>query len=136
MVPSCHPQSSWCGSHHRRAFLPRRLVLVWRQQSWPNRSPESIGMIQSRSGTGLALEAFTQLPIVCKFLWQEFQSDKPSEARVLCFVHHAHAARTQLLQDAIVRDGGADHTNGNGVRLLDIVPQIVLVNLRAQWSSG
>jgi hypothetical protein len=68
-------------------------------------------MIQSRSGTGLALEAFTQLPIVCKFVRQEFQCDKPSEARVSCFVHHAHAARPQLLQDAIVRDGGTDHGN-------------------------
>jgi hypothetical protein len=32
-----------------------------------------IGMIQSRSGTGLALEALTQLPIVCKFLRKELQ---------------------------------------------------------------
>jgi hypothetical protein len=40
---------------------------------------------------------------------QEFQGYKSAELGVLGLVHNAHAAATQLLDDAVVRDGLADH---------------------------
>ena len=43
------------------------------------------------------------------FVGQEFEGDKAMEPGVLGLVHHPHATTAQLLDDAIVRDGLADH---------------------------
>jgi hypothetical protein len=40
---------------------------------------------------------------------QRLQGDATAEAEILGEVHHAHASLTQRLEDAIVRDGSADH---------------------------
>ena len=68
-----------------------------------------VGMIQSGRGTSFALESFQGLVVFRKFLRQEFQSDEATQLGVLGLIDHTHAAATELLQDAIVRDGCADH---------------------------
>ncbi|HEU0370288.1 MAG TPA: hypothetical protein VFR42_13805, partial [Candidatus Acidoferrum sp.] len=40
------------------------------------------------------------------------QSDKATEFGILSFVHDAHPATAKLLNDAVVRDGLADHGIG------------------------
>ena len=40
---------------------------------------------------------------------QKLQSDKASEFNVLGLVHHTHPTTAELLDNAIVRDGLADH---------------------------
>jgi hypothetical protein len=43
------------------------------------------------------------------FVGQELESYEPAELYVLGFVDHTHAAAAQFLDDAVVRDGLADH---------------------------
>jgi hypothetical protein len=40
---------------------------------------------------------------------QELESHKATELDILSFVNHTHPAAAQLLDDAVVRDGLADH---------------------------
>ena len=68
-----------------------------------------VRMIQGRGGAGLALEPFDRARIPRQLFGEEFQRDGTSQPRVFGLVDHAHAALAQLFQDAIVRDGLADH---------------------------
>ena len=76
-----------------------------------------VGMIERRGGTGLAAEALQRLGIASYVIGQKFEGNKPAQARVLGLVDNAHAATTELLDDAVVRDGAVDHgwTERNGV---------------------
>jgi hypothetical protein len=40
---------------------------------------------------------------------QKLEGDKPTELHILSLEHHTHPAATELLNDAVVRDGLADH---------------------------
>ena len=40
---------------------------------------------------------------------KELKGDKAAETCVLGLIHHTHPAATELLDDAVVRDGLADH---------------------------
>ena len=72
-----------------------------------------VWMIQRRGGAGLALEPFDSAGIPRQFFGEEFQRDGASEPRVFGQVDHSHATLTQFLQDAVVRDGLADHCLGS-----------------------
>ena len=67
-----------------------------------------VGMIQSGSGFGFALEAFERLRVVGDIVGEKFQSDGAVEAGVLGFVDDTHAAATEFFDDAVVRNGAAD----------------------------
>jgi hypothetical protein len=64
-----------------------------------------VGMVQRRSGLGLAAEALQSPGVLGEFFRQELQSNKAGEPGVLGLVYDA-----QLLDDAVVRDGLADQT--------------------------
>jgi len=49
------------------------------------------------------------LRVPCHFVGQELESDEAVQARILRFVNDAHATATKLFNDAVVRDGLADH---------------------------
>src|SRR4029077_18346332 len=66
-------------------------------------------MIQRRGGLCLALKAGECLRVTGNFLRQELEGNEAMQARVFSFVHHTHPATADLLDDAIVRDGLADH---------------------------
>jgi hypothetical protein len=68
-----------------------------------------VRMVQRRGRTRFALEPIHGLRIVGKFRRQKFQREVPSEARVFGAVDNTHAAATELLHDAIVRERLADH---------------------------
>ena len=68
-----------------------------------------VGMVQRRRRLRLALETRQRLRIARDVVGQELQRDEAVQARVLGLVDHAHAAAAQLLDDAVVRDGLADH---------------------------
>ena len=68
-----------------------------------------VRMVESRCGAGLAFEPLQGLTIFGKFLRQELQRNVAAEFEIFRFVHHTHAAATELFQDAIVRDGLVDH---------------------------
>ena len=68
-----------------------------------------VGMVQSGGGTCFAAKAFQCLRILGHFVGQEFQGDEAAKLGVLGLVDHTHPAAAELLDDAVVRDGLADH---------------------------
>jgi hypothetical protein len=55
------------------------------------------------------LKSLQSLAVLCQLLRQEPQGHWATELCVLGLVHDTHAAATEFFQDAIVRDGLADH---------------------------
>jgi len=68
-----------------------------------------VGMVQRGCGLGLAAKALERLRVLGQIVGKELEGNKTSEARIFGFVDHPHTAAAQLLDDAIVRDGLADH---------------------------
>jgi hypothetical protein len=68
-----------------------------------------IGMIQSGCSASLAAKTCERLWVFGHIFGKKLQSDEAAEVRVLGLVDHTHAAATQLLQDAVVRNGLAEH---------------------------
>jgi len=66
-------------------------------------------MVERGGSLGLTPESFQGLAVLGEFLGQELQGDGALELGVLGLVHHAHAPAPELLQDAIVGNGLADH---------------------------
>src|ERR1700733_13168556 len=71
-----------------------------------------IGGVQGRSGLGLASEAFQRLRVLGDIIGQELKGNEATERRVLSLVDHAHPTTAQFLDDAVVRDGLANHAEG------------------------
>src|SRR5207253_3163435 len=69
----------------------------------------NILMIQSRRRLRLALEAGQCLRVSGDFFGQKLEGNEAMQPRVLGFIHHTHTAAPELLDDAVVRDGLADH---------------------------
>ena len=69
-----------------------------------------VGMIESRGGACLAAEALQRLRVARHFVGQEFEGDEAAEVGVFGLVDDAHAAAAELVDDAVVRDGLADHS--------------------------
>src|SRR5438445_8718658 len=57
--------------------------------------------VETAPGTGVVGHAFRQ----------ELKGDKAVQPRVFGLVHHSHAAATELLDDAVMRDGPPDHAD-------------------------
>jgi hypothetical protein len=66
-------------------------------------------MVQSRCRLGFALKAGECLRVTGNLPRQELEGDEAMKPRVLGFVDDAHAAAAEFLDDAVVRDGLADH---------------------------
>jgi len=54
-------------------------------------------------------KAFERLRLFRKVLRKEFQSNEPTKLSVLSFVDDSHPAATELFDDAVMRDGLANH---------------------------
>ena len=68
-----------------------------------------VGVVQCRCRLGFALEAAESVRIFSNFIRQELERDKATKFDILGLVYHTHPATAELLDDAIVRDGLADH---------------------------
>ena len=68
-----------------------------------------VRMVQRRRGTRFAPEAFQRLRVAGHFLGQELQGHEAAKVGVLGLVDHTHPAAAELLDDAVMRDGLADH---------------------------
>src|ERR1700724_1624752 len=71
-----------------------------------------VGMIQGRRGTSLPAETFERMRVSGNIFRQELQGDEATKLRVPGLVNHAHAATAELFNNAVVRDGLADHAAG------------------------
>jgi len=68
-----------------------------------------IRVIQSGGGLGFAPEPAQGLSILGELPGEEFQGHEAIQARVLRFVNDTHASTAEFFDDAVVRDGPADH---------------------------
>ena len=68
-----------------------------------------IGMIESGSRLRLPLEARQGWGVFDNLIGQKLQGHISVEGYVFCLVDHTHAATTEFLEDAVVRDGPANH---------------------------
>src|ERR1022692_2733796 len=66
-------------------------------------------MVQRRSSLGLALEAAESLLIFGNFIGQELERDKAAEFHILGLIYDTHAATAEFVDDAVMRNGLADH---------------------------
>jgi hypothetical protein len=66
-------------------------------------------MIQGRRGPSFAAKALQRSRIMSNAIGKKFEGYKPAEADILSLVHHTHPPTAQLLDNAVVRDGLADH---------------------------
>src|SRR5437879_13358425 len=71
-------------------------------------------MIQGRRGLGLALKAGERLRVAGDVFREKFEGDEAMQARVFSLIDHAHAATAEFFDDAVVRDGLADHCKLSG----------------------
>src|SRR5258706_11944176 len=69
----------------------------------------NIRMIESRRRTGFPAKTLQWLRVVRQFIGQEFQGHETAKLGVFSFVNNTHAATTELLDDAVVRDGLVNH---------------------------
>src|SRR4029077_15659402 len=67
-------------------------------------------MIERRGGASLPLEAFQRRGIGAEISWKKLKRYVAAERFVFSLIDDAHATRTQFSDDAIVRDGLADHS--------------------------
>ena len=72
----------------------------------------NIGMIESGSCSCFAEESLFVPRAEDQVRGKKFQSNCTLELQVERFVHHTHPAGTELLGDAVVRNGLTDHTAG------------------------
>ena len=72
-----------------------------------------VGMIQGRRGTRFAAKTFQRLGILRQIVGKEFQRYKAAEFSVFGFIDYSHPAPAKLLENAVVRDGLADHLLSN-----------------------
>ena len=80
----------------------------------PSCSPTSktvqiLGVAEGGGGSSLPLEAFSRQALGQVLLREELQSDLAAESCVFGLVYDAHTSAAQLAEDAVVRDGFADH---------------------------
>jgi hypothetical protein len=68
-----------------------------------------VGVVEGGSGACFAPETLERLRVTSNFFGQKLQGDKATKFRVLRFIDHAHTAAPELLDDAVVRDGLANH---------------------------
>jgi hypothetical protein len=69
----------------------------------------NVGMVQRRGRARFALEALLRGRVGGPLRRQELDGDDAAQSRVLGLVHHAHAARAQLLENPVVRDCRTGH---------------------------
>ena len=68
-----------------------------------------VRMIQCRGGLGFAPEAGECLRVFGDVIGQKLKGNEAAEVHVLSLINHTHPAAAEFLDDAVVRDGLADH---------------------------
>src|SRR6185437_7796811 len=67
---------------------------------------ENVRVIERGRGVGFLIETNKSIAISREFFSEYFELDLAAEFRVLSQINFPHAARAELLQDAITRNGG------------------------------
>jgi hypothetical protein len=93
-----------------------------------------IGVVEGRSSLSLSLEAGQRLWVFGYVIRQKLQRDKIGAGLRPRFVDDAHPATAQLLDDAVVRDGVANHPQEcygvwRGKSISSALPQLGVLRL-------
>jgi hypothetical protein len=67
-------------------------------------------MVQRRRGPCLATKTFERLRVPRHFIREKLKRDEAAQLGAFGFVNHAHAAPAKLFNNAVVRNGLADHS--------------------------
>ncbi len=70
---------------------------------------QMLGWFRAEAARASRPKAFECLRFLCDIVGKEFQRDEAAELGVLSLIDNTHAAATELLDDAVVRDGLAEH---------------------------
>src|SRR5262249_16315115 len=70
----------------------------------------NVGVVQRGGGLCLTLEAGQSLSVLGYFIRQKFQGDEAMQLHILGLVHDTHSTAAELLDDAVMRNGLADHS--------------------------
>ena len=68
-----------------------------------------VGMVQRGCGLGFALKAGEGLRVAGDIVGEKLESDEAVQAAVFRLVDNAHTAAPEFFNDAVMRDGFADH---------------------------
>ena len=68
----------------------------------------NIWIVQGGSRSGFTTESFQSFGITREFIRKKLEGDEPPERGVLGFIDDTRAATTELVEDAVVRDGLSD----------------------------
>ena len=68
-----------------------------------------VGVVQGRSRLRFTLKAGQRLRVSSNFFWQELEGNEAMQPHIFGLVDDTHPAAPQFLDDAVVRDGLADH---------------------------
>ena len=68
-----------------------------------------VGMIESRCRPCLSAKPLQRLRVSRQFLGQELEGHEAAKVGILSLIDHAHAAAPEFLDDAVVRNGLANH---------------------------
>jgi hypothetical protein len=69
----------------------------------------NIGVVESGCCTRFATETFQGVRVLGKVSGEKLECHESPKFGVLGLVHYTHPAAAQLLDDAVMRDGLADH---------------------------
>src|SRR6202011_5884362 len=64
-----------------------------------------VGVVQGRSGTGLAPKALESLGVLGRIVGEEFQRDKSAEKSVFGLVNYAHPTATEQFENPVMGNG-------------------------------
>ena len=70
---------------------------------------QMLGWFRAEAACASRSEALQRLRVPGDLFGQKLQGDEAVQPSVLGLVDHTHAATAELLDDAVVRDGLADH---------------------------
>src|SRR5208283_6056663 len=114
----CTPRSSTCSSPIGLPAIRCRSVSPPQQFHGDKGSPvgfvnlidgADVGVVQRGCGLGFPLKTAQGHCVLGEVVGKELQGDVAAELQVFRLVHNTHPAAAELLDDAVVRDGLADH---------------------------
>src|SRR5208282_4035688 len=69
-----------------------------------------VGVVERGRGLRFALKTRQRLGIASNLIGKELQGYETVQPNVLALIDHAHTAAAEFLDDAVMRDGFADHS--------------------------
>src|ERR1022692_3232087 len=93
----CHPLQQFHRNKRSAIFVPDLV------------DSANVGMAKRRSSLSLPPEAGQCVRVMSNFFGEEFERDEPVQLGIFSFVNDTHTSAPYFFENAVVRDGLADH---------------------------